>query len=118
MSWIEKLQETGKAKTRKRKGAVPAGPPPVVHEIIVSVRASDPATGFPGEAAIGHYTVVDNLLTMTDEHGRAGDKPETAIVTDGNPRVVAARLVKKRWAEKRETNFDGPLNYPPLCGVV
>jgi hypothetical protein len=119
MSWIDKLETHGKKARKRKQPEVPADPPPVVHEIIVSVRPSNSETGFPGEAAIGWYTVVEGLLTMCDEHGRAGEKPETELLTPGaNAYVVAARLTKKRWAQSRENNFNDPLNYGPLYGVV
>ena len=119
MSWVDQLAEHGKKRKRKATSDKPVsvGPPPPVQEVIVNVRPSNPATGFPGEAAIGRYFVQDGVLTMCDENGKPLGEKETALVTEANAHAVAAQLTKRRWAESR-TNDYGPLNYGPLYGVV
>jgi hypothetical protein len=55
---------------------------------------------------------------LTDENGKPlGDK-ETAMVTAENAHVVAAQLTRRRWSESRTNDFDGPIAYGPLYGVV
>jgi hypothetical protein len=120
MSWVDQLAEHGKKRKRKATSDKPVsvGPPAPVQEVIVSVRRANDRTGDPGEAAIGWYTVVDGLLQMTDENGKVLGEKLTAQVTEANSHAVAAQLTRQRWFESRINDFDGPLNYGPLYGVV
>jgi hypothetical protein len=115
MSWIDKLEKHGTEVTREYKRRKPKLPKPKVESVICAVRPANDRTGDPGEGAIGWYTVQDGKLTMTDENGKSGDKPETELVTEANAHVVAARLTKKRWvASRNDGDFNRPLNYRPL----
>ena len=117
-SWLDKLEKHGKQARKRKSDVTPAAPAPVVQEIIVSVRPANERTGDPGEAAISWYFVQDGMLTMCDENGKPlGDK-ETAAVTAENARAVAVQMTRRRWSESRASDFDGPLNYGPLYGVV
>ena len=120
--WLDKLEKHGKqAKGRKRKAdVVPAAPPPPVRSVIVTIRPANDLTGDPGMAAEGWYTVVDNLLQMTDENGKPLDGTKfTAAVTEANAHAVAARLTKARWADdSRGNDFNAPIAYGPLYNVV
>jgi hypothetical protein len=92
-SWLDKLEKHGKH--------------------------SNERTGDPGEAAIGWYFIQDGVLTMCDENGKPLDGVKfTAAVTEANARAVAAQLTKQRWSESRTNDFDGPIAYGPLYGVV
>jgi hypothetical protein len=110
-------------KKRKRKATsdkpVSVGPPPAVQSIIMTVRPSDDRTGDPGMAAEGWYFIQGDVLTMCDERGKPLDGEKfTAVVTEANAHAVAAQMTKRRWSESRTNDFDGPLNYGPLRGIV
>jgi hypothetical protein len=116
--WLDKLEKHGKQARKRKSDVAPAALVPVVQEIIVSVRPANERTGDPGEAAISWYFVQDGMLTMCDENGKPlGDK-ETAAVTAENARAVAVQMTRRRWSESRASDFDGPLTYGPLYGVV
>jgi hypothetical protein len=118
MSWLDKLEKHGKQARKRKSDATPAALAPVVQENIVSVRPANERTGDPGEEAISWYFVQDGMLTTCDENGKPlGDK-ETAMVTADNAHVVATQITRRRWAESRTSDFDGPLNYGPLYGIV
>ena len=56
---------------------------------------------------------------MTDVNGKPLEGAnETAMVTAENAHAVAAQMTKRRWADARTNDFDGPLNYGPLYGIV
>jgi hypothetical protein len=94
-----------------------------VKQVIVTIK--QPKPGFPGQVAYGHYTVVDDLLTMTDQQGGPAESIEgkryTRKLAPGeDPRPVARRLTKEiRLALRGDTSapkagFGEKLVYPRL----
>jgi hypothetical protein len=94
---------------------------PEVHQVIVDIHL--PSSRLPaGQTALGYYTVVDGVVTMTDPKGEPATDGEGRTYTrklapNDDARVIAGRLTKElRLALRGKSNapsgFGGPLNYP------
>ena len=79
----------------------------------------------PGECAIGHYVVDDNIVMLTDANGTPLYKPGRAGQTDvfqrelqpgESHRVVAGRLLREMRGA-RSGDFYAPIRYPPISIV-
>jgi len=113
--WLDKLEDAGR---KAVEDARPPRPAPEIHRIIVGTRQSDPESGDPGAAKVGHYVVEDDLLTLTDENGTPlqtdSGRPITAKVKDGvDPRAIASSLVYRRARDPTD-GFNRRLDYPDL----
>jgi hypothetical protein len=72
----------------------------------------------PGAGEFGYYRVVDSVLQMVDESGKPAGK-KFKLEPGDDPKTVAARLTKEAWMKRGgESNFDRPLRYGPVYGVV
>ena len=116
MSWIDKLESHGRKAAKEKR---PAKPKPVVCQVIVTTRPSDPDSGDPGSARIGYYTVEGELLTLTDERGTLKndqDQMITAVLESlSDAHAVAAVLTRKRSRGNGLRGFEkGTLRYPKL----
>jgi hypothetical protein len=114
MSWIDKLEGHARRSVKKSKAQAPdLGPPPEVQEVIVTVR--HPRENDPGEVAFGYFTVVGDILTMTDQRGKPLDDKEVTcrLPPNINPKSVAASFTKKRWPETRG-GFNRKIDYPEI----
>jgi hypothetical protein len=113
-SWIDDLAGHAAKSAKAKKPAKK----PVVHQVICTIRPSDEETGDPGSCAIGHYTVVDDLLTMTDENGapikNSQDQMITHVLEPGSDaRAIASVLTRKRSRGSGMRGFEkGELRYP------
>jgi hypothetical protein len=98
-----------------------------VHQI--SVEIHPPSQRLPaGQIARGFYTVVVNLLTMTDPKGEPATdesgKTYTHKLEPGDDAyVIAGRLTKElrlalRGKSAGPSNFGGPINYPKDRSIV
>jgi hypothetical protein len=95
---------------------------PEVHQVFVEVKP--PKGDDPGQVCLGYYTLVDDLITMTDGKGIAAQddsgKTYTAKLDGEYPSTVAGRLTRKlRDALLGKTKdgappsgFNAPLSYP------
>jgi hypothetical protein len=98
---------------------------PEVHQISVEIHPPSPRLP-AGQIARGYYTVVDDLLTMTDPKGEPATDETGKIYTHklepgDDAHVIAGRLTKElrsalRGKSAGPSNFGGPLNYPKNTG--
>jgi len=115
LSWIDKLESHGRKAAKEKR---PAKPKPVVCQVIVTTRPSDPDSGDPGSARIGYYTVEGELLTLTDERGTLKndqDQMITAVLeSPTTAHAVASVLTRNRSRGSGMRGFEkGALKYPP-----
>jgi hypothetical protein len=77
----------------------------------------------PGDCAIGHYVVDDNLVTLTDHNGKPERKPGKAgeiavyqreVGPGETPKQVAGRLLREKRGARPANSFNAPIRYPPL----
>jgi hypothetical protein len=71
---------------------------PEVHSVIVTI--NQPKRGFAGQVAYGHYTLVDDFLTMTDPEGSPaedsdGKRYTQKLIPGEDARPVARKLTKQ-----------------------
>jgi hypothetical protein len=96
-----------------------------VHQIIVQIKPPNSRKNFHGQVTFGYYTLVDDVVTLTDRDGKpagveTGKKWRHKLEPNENARSVAARMTKQlRLAllpgGKAPVNgFDRPLQYPKL----
>jgi len=114
LSWIDKLESHGRKAAKEKR---PAKPKPVVCQVIVTTRPSDPDSGDPGSARIGYYTVEGELLTLTDERGTLKndqDQMITAVLeSPTTAHAVASVLTRNRSRGSGMRGFEkGALRYP------
>ena len=64
-----------------------------------------------GEAAAGWYRVVGNEVILTDEEGEPLGDRRTTIGEGDNPRVLAARMLKRKWEAQKPNDFFRPLGH-------
>jgi hypothetical protein len=111
MNWLDNLLDRGMQ--AKRAADPVAGPPaiakprqpePEIKTVCPQTRAPQRA-GDPGECTIGYYSVVDGVLTMRDENGKATGKEYE--------RVVASRMTIGAW-RKITPDFNRPLQYQDM----
>ena len=76
--------------------------------------------GDTGEIAVGYYTYANNIVTLTDEHGEPLPGGHSTELTGSElPSIIAKRLLREqRDVNSRARNFNQPINYPPLKGIV
>ena len=116
LSWIDKLESHGRKAAKEKR---PAKPKPVVCQVIVTTRPSDPDSGDPGSARIGYYVVEGDLLTLCDENGTPiktdRDEMITAVLEHpSDAHAVASVLTRKRSRGSGMRGFEkGALKYPP-----
>jgi hypothetical protein len=85
---------------------------PEVHTVWVQIKP--PGRGLPqGQAAYGYYIVVDNVVTMTDQAGKAAEDAEGRTYSEklepsGNHQAVAGRLTRRLRAVLRGESPDAP----------
>lgn len=111
MPWLDKLIVVGADKSPAPPPAVAhtkRRPPPTVHQVIVQVRA--PSENDPGQITVGHYTVEDGVLELTDEKGKPLEKP-IPLPADADAKAVAHKLTGERWLKNRSP-FNRRLEYP------
>lgn len=95
---------------------------PEVHHVYVHIKPCSRALP-TGQVAYGFYTLVDGVVTMTDEKGNVAmdddGKVYTAKLEGEDANVIAGRLTMKLRDALRSKNrdgapsgFSGPLNYP------
>ena len=94
---------------------------PEVHQVYVEVKPVSRALP-TGQVAYGFYTVVDALLTMTNQKGVAvqddNGKTYTAkLAPNDDPQIIAGRLTKQlrdalRGKGAPPSGFSRPLDYP------
>jgi hypothetical protein len=104
---------------------------PEVHTVVVDIELPSPRCP-TGRSARGHYTVVDDLLTMTCPKGEpaidmTGKTYTHKLAPNDDARVIAGRLTKQLRSALRGdrpkgfggsgSGFNGPLNYP-RSGIV
>jgi len=91
-----------------------------VHQVVVDIEL--PSRRFPaGKTALGYYTVVDGVVTMTCPKGEpatdeSGKTYSAKLQANDDARQIAGRLTKElRSALRGKSNapggFGGPLNY-------
>jgi hypothetical protein len=99
---------------------------PEVHQVIVDIEL--PSRRYPaGMTALGYYTVVDGVVTMTCPKGEPATDETGKIYThklepNDDARQIAGRLTKQlRLALRGDrprgfggggSGFNGPINYP------
>jgi hypothetical protein len=94
-----------------------------VHSVWAQVRQPTDGSDL-GQVTDGYYTLVDDLLTMTDKKGApvrdltSGEKFIHKLKPDEDPRQVAGRLTLKvyrmlRGETAESAAFNRPLHYPP-----
>jgi hypothetical protein len=101
---------------------------PEVHQVVVDIAMPSPRLP-AGQSALGYYTVVDGLLTMTCPQGKAAEDAEGKtykhkLEPNDDARVIAGRLTKQLRSALRGDRppgfggsgggggFNGPINYP------
>jgi hypothetical protein len=94
---------------------------PEVHQVVVDIALPSPRLP-AGQSALGYYTVVDGVVTMTCPKGEpaideTGKTYTHKLEPSDNPRVIAGRLTKQLRSALRgnsagPSNFNGPINYP------
>jgi len=85
-----------------------------VHRIIIQTRA--PKGNDPGKIAEGWYCVnADNFVVLTDAAGKPLGNEKHYLDPDGDARLVAARMLRRRQnARGSSGNFAGPIRYPKI----
>jgi hypothetical protein len=99
-----------------------------VHKVTVEIKPPKP--GFPGQVALGYYTLTDGVVTMTDASGNpaedgAGKQYRHKLAPHEDARAIACRMTKElRNALRRGAppagfgsgtslnNFGSPIQYP------
>ena len=76
--------------------------------------------GDAGEIAIGYYTYANNIVTLTDPAGEPlPGGYSTELSGRELPSIIAKQLLRQqRSVSQRTRGFNGPINYPPLKGIV
>jgi hypothetical protein len=88
-----------------------------IHQVYATVRL--PRDDDPGRVAVGYFTLVGDVLTMTNSkgvpvRGLSTGKPITHRMQAGdNAHAIASRLTLKiQRAVSGETDFNRPIDYP------
>jgi hypothetical protein len=94
----------------------------------VWVQLEPPSRRYPaGKTVLGHYTITDGILTLTDPKGTVAEDADgrtysEKIEPSGNHQAVGGRLTKRLRAVLRGESPDAPervskpLNYPKNTG--
>jgi hypothetical protein len=98
---------------------------PQVHQVTISIKPCSRALP-TGQIAFGFYTVVDGVVTMTNQKGEpatddTGKTYTAKLETNDNAHEIAGRLTKKLRdvligkgkKDAPPSGFTGPLNYGP-----
>lgn len=89
MSWASKIRAHSASKQPK-----PRKPPSVVRSTYAQARYPNEDTGDPGEVIDVHYTVEDNVVTLTNARGeRIGGKGNTYVLQHGESAERIAKLL-------------------------
>jgi hypothetical protein len=102
-------------------------PETTVHQVYITVRRPTGAND-PGQVEVGHYVLVDGIVTLTDDAGvplkrgssqlttrtvrGARDAPlwSAAVPADQSDRQVAGRLLHSKFSSQRSgSDFNRPL---------
>jgi hypothetical protein len=96
---------------------------PEIHQVFIDIKL--PKGNDPGQVAYGYYTLVDGVVTMTNQKGEPAQddtgKTYTAkLLPNDDANVIAGRLTRKlrdALLGKKDgappSGFSGPLNYGP-----
>ncbi len=84
-----------------------------IRKIVIQIRA--PKGNDPGKVAEGHYVVVDGCVVLTDEAGKPTGDSKHYLDPDGDARLVACRMLRRRQnARSSSGSFASPIAYPKL----
>lgn len=95
MGWASKIRAHGASKQPKQRR-----PPPVVHTTWLQTRYPNEETGDPGSVVAVHYTVEDNVVTLTSPKGAPIGKQATYVLQPDDAAVHVARrlaMVGPTW---------------------
>jgi hypothetical protein len=94
---------------------------PEVHQVYIHIKPVSLALP-TGQVAYGFYTLVDGVVTMTNQKGEPAlddsGKIYSAKLDGEDPQIIAGRLTRKlrdALIGKKDAppaGFDAPLNYP------
>lgn len=93
--WASKIRAHSASKQAK-----PRKPPSVVHSTWLQTRYPNEETGDPGSVVDVHYTVEDNVVTLTNAKGAPIGKQATYVLQPGDAAVHIARrlaMVGPTW---------------------
>jgi hypothetical protein len=82
----------------------------------ITIQLRRPSGKDPGKIAEGWYCVnADNVVVLCDEAGRPAGTEKHELGPDGDARLVASMLLRKREKASRSSgDFNRPLRYPKI----
>lgn len=97
-----------------------------VHSILVQIKP--PKGSFPGQVVLGYYTLIDDVVTLTDKNGRpagaeTGKKFSRKVEPGQDARSIAAKMTKELriallpGGKAAINGFDRPIAYPKFKAV-